>query len=77
MNLANTSTRYNRSEAKSYARTNLRGLWPARRLMPIAYLKSWCDLLGMEGGPVRPPLLQVTPAECEALRQDLASVGLI
>ena len=55
----------------------LRDPWPARRLMPIAYLKAWCDLLGMVGGPVRPPLLQVTPAEREALRQDLASIGLI
>jgi 4-hydroxy-tetrahydrodipicolinate synthase len=55
----------------------LRDPWPARRLMPIAYLKAWCDLLGMVGGPVRSPLLQVTSAEREALRQDLASVGLI
>jgi 4-hydroxy-tetrahydrodipicolinate synthase len=55
----------------------LRDPWPARRLMPIAYLKAWCDLMGMVGGPVRPPLLQATQAEREALQQDLTSVGLI
>ncbi len=55
----------------------LRDPWPARRLMPIAYLKAWCDLLGMVGGPVRSPLQQVTAAERESLRQDVASVGLI
>jgi 4-hydroxy-tetrahydrodipicolinate synthase len=51
--------------------------WPARRLMPIAYLKAWSDLMGMVGGAVRPPLLPITEAECEELRQDLLSVGLI
>jgi 4-hydroxy-tetrahydrodipicolinate synthase len=55
----------------------LRDPWPTRRLMPIAYLKAWCDLLGMVGGPVRSPLQQVTAAERESLRQDVASVGLI
>jgi 4-hydroxy-tetrahydrodipicolinate synthase len=55
----------------------LREPWLARRVMPIAYLKAWCDLLGMTGGPVRSPLLQVTSAEREALRVDLLSVGLI
>ncbi len=55
----------------------LRDPWPTRRLMPIAYLKAWADLLGMVGGPVRSPLQQVTSAEREELRQDLASVGLL
>lgn len=55
----------------------LRDPWPTRHLMPIAYLKAWSDLLGMVGGKVRSPLLQVTPAEHEALRQDVASIGLI
>ncbi len=55
----------------------LRDPWPTQRVMPIAYLKAWCDLLGMVGGPVRSPLLQITPAEREDLRHDLASVGLI
>lgn len=55
----------------------LREPWPARRVMPIAYLKTWSELLGMTGGAVRPPLLQTTPAEREELRQDLVSVGLL
>jgi 4-hydroxy-tetrahydrodipicolinate synthase len=55
----------------------LRDPWPTRRLVPIAYLKAWADLLGMVGGPVRSPLQQVTTAEREELRQDLASVGLL
>jgi 4-hydroxy-tetrahydrodipicolinate synthase len=55
----------------------LRDPWPTRRLMPIAYLKTWSELLGMVGGPVRSPLLQTTPAEREELRQDLVNVGLL
>ncbi|HVB72162.1 MAG TPA: dihydrodipicolinate synthase family protein [Ktedonobacteraceae bacterium] len=55
----------------------LRDPWPTRRLMPIAYLKTWSDLLGMVGGPVRSPLLQTTPAERAELRQDLASIRLL
>lgn len=55
----------------------LREPWPTHRLMPIAYLKTWGELLGMVGGPVRPPLLQTTPAEREELRQDLINVGLL
>ncbi len=45
--------------------------------MPIACLKAWSELLGMVGGPVRAPLPQITTAEREELRQDLASAGLI
>src|SRR5438067_2522077 len=55
----------------------LRDPWPTLRVMPIAYLKAWCDLLGMVGGPVRSPLVQVTTAEREELRQDLVNAGLI
>lgn len=35
------------------------------------------ELLGMVGGPVRPPLLQTTPSEREELWQDLFNVGLL
>ena len=55
----------------------IRDPWPTRHLMPIAYLKAWCDLLGMTGGAVRSPLLQVTAAEREELRQDLVQIGLL
>jgi len=55
----------------------MRDPWPTRRLMPIAYLKSWSDMMGMVGGSVRPPLLPITDAEHEELRQDLLRVGLL
>lgn len=55
----------------------LRDPWPTRHLMPIAYLKAWCDLLGMVGGAVRSPLQQVTGDERETLRRDLVNVGLL
>ena len=55
----------------------IRDPWPTRHLMPIAYLKAWCDLLGMTGGAVRSPLLQATAAEREELHQDLVHIGLL
>ena len=55
----------------------MRDPWPQRRVMPIAYLKAWSELLGMAGGPVRLPLLQITPQEREELREDLVSAGLL
>jgi 4-hydroxy-tetrahydrodipicolinate synthase len=55
----------------------LRDPWATRKVMPIAYLKAWCGLLGMVSGPVRPPLQQVTPEEYEALRQDLLNCGIL
>lgn len=55
----------------------LRDPWPTRRLVPIAYLKAWADLLGMVGGPVRSPLQQATTAEREELQQDLVTVGIL
>ena len=57
--------------------TWLRNPWPERRVMPIAYLKAWCELLGMAGGPVRSPLQQITPEEYKAMQQDLTNVGLL
>ena len=51
--------------------------WVKRGILPIAYLKVWCDHLGMVGGAARPPLLPVTPAELEEMRRDLERVGLV
>jgi 4-hydroxy-tetrahydrodipicolinate synthase len=51
--------------------------WQEARIMPIAYIKAWAELLGLAGGPVRPPLEQVTEAERAALRADLERVGLL
>ncbi len=56
----------------------LRDPWSTRRVMPIAYLKAWCDLMGgMVGDPVRPPLLQITGAERAELQEGLAKIGLL
>lgn len=50
--------------------------WTESRLMPIAYLKAWCEALGMAGGPVRAPLVQVTAEQRRELLADLRNVGL-
>jgi 4-hydroxy-tetrahydrodipicolinate synthase len=51
--------------------------WARERIVPNAYLKAWSELLGMAGGPVRPPLQQITEAERAELRADLERVGLL
>lgn len=43
---------------------------------PQAHGKYWQELLGQIGGPVRPPLLQLTETEKEATRAALAGCGL-
>ncbi len=43
----------------------------------IAGLKAALDMLGYCGGPVRPPLLDLTAAERETLREILAEGGLL
>ena len=68
---------YKMEASRKLIDTWIRGTWAARSVMPIGYLKVWCDLLGMAGGAVRPPLLPVSPAERERLRKDLEGVGLI
>ncbi len=52
-------------------------IWQQRRIVPDAYLKAWCECLGMAGGPVRPPLPQIPDAERAELRADLERVGLL
>jgi dihydrodipicolinate synthase/N-acetylneuraminate lyase len=42
----------------------------------FAILKAGLDLRGLPGGPVRPPLLPLTDAERERVRQVLASLGV-
>jgi 4-hydroxy-tetrahydrodipicolinate synthase len=51
--------------------------WREDRVIPIAYLKAWTELLGLAAGPVRLPLRQITPEEREAMRADLERVGLL
>ncbi|WP_406118796.1 hypothetical protein [Streptomyces sp. NBC_00989] len=39
--------------------------------MPNAALKKWCELIDMTGGPVRPPLKELTAAEAMEVEHDL------
>jgi 4-hydroxy-tetrahydrodipicolinate synthase len=55
----------------------LRARWLNEKIIPIAYLKAWSEMLGLAGGPVRPPLLQITEAERAALRAELTATGLL
>lgn len=55
----------------------LRANWVERKLIPIAYIKAWCELLGMAGGPVRPGLPQITEKERQALRSEIEQTGLL
>ena len=59
---------------RSVARAWLQG--KQRQIDNIASIKAWAGLLGMSGGPVRPPLLSHTPGELTELAADLATAGL-
>lgn len=43
---------------------------------PHAQQKYWMELLGQAGGPVRPPMLNLTEAERETVRRAFAASGL-
>jgi 4-hydroxy-tetrahydrodipicolinate synthase len=49
----------------------------ARMIDNIASIKAWAGLVGMSGGPVRPPLVSLTAAERAVLAGDLAATGLL
>jgi 4-hydroxy-tetrahydrodipicolinate synthase len=55
-------------------REAIRRTRPAEK--PQAHSKYWQELLGQAGGPVRPPLLQLTEAEKAATRAAFAGCGL-
>jgi len=55
-------------------REALRKTRPAEK--PQAHQKYWQELLGQAGGPVRRPMLQLTDAEREAIRNAFANCGL-
>ena len=59
---------------RSVARAWLQG--KQRQIDNIASIKAWAGLLGMSGGPVRPPLLSHTPGELTELAADLATARL-
>jgi 4-hydroxy-tetrahydrodipicolinate synthase len=45
--------------------------------MTMGAMKTWMELIGMAGGPVRPPVVPITDSEKDALRADLERVGLL
>ncbi len=45
--------------------------------LPVQMVKYWGELMGMAGGPVRPPLLPLTAMERDEIRRDLLHLGLI
>jgi len=55
----------------------MRDPWVKHRIIPIAQLKVWSELLGLAAGPVRAPLLPLTDGERQALRADLEQTGLL
>jgi 4-hydroxy-tetrahydrodipicolinate synthase len=55
----------------------LRSKWVNQKLIPIAFIKAWCELMGMAGGPVRPGLPQITDNERQELRGDIERTGLL
>ena len=42
--------------------------------LPVPMVKYWGELMGMAGGPVRPPLADLTPEEKQTLSQELESL---
>ncbi len=52
------------------------GYWHAGR-MPLAEMKYWQELIGMNGGPVRAPVTAMSADAKTEMRADLAATGLI
>ncbi len=46
------------------------------RTQGVILAKAALGLAGLPGGPVRPPLVDATEAEIDALRADLAAAGV-
>jgi 4-hydroxy-tetrahydrodipicolinate synthase len=54
----------------------LREPWLRHKVIPIAQLKAWSDYLGLVGGRVRAPLLDLAAKQRDELQRDLDRVGL-
>ena len=46
-------------------------------VLPIAAIKAWSDILGMVGGPVRTPLLQMSAEQRAAMRKEVETIELL
>jgi dihydrodipicolinate synthase/N-acetylneuraminate lyase len=52
------------------------GYWNRGR-MPLSEMKAWQELIGMNGGPVRPPVLPMDDTARAELAADLAATGIL
>jgi len=52
------------------------GYWKSGR-MPLSEMKAWQELIGMNGGPVRPPVIPIGDAARKELAADLAATGIL
>ena len=57
----------------------IHGPWltQGRGAIPIAQLKAWLRLMGLDQGPVRPPLIPLDQRELANLSEDLDRLGLL
>lgn len=53
------------------------GPWERQGIVNIQIVKAWLELQGLAGGPVRPPLVQITDGEREQLKRELTATGLL
>lgn len=52
------------------------GYWNRGR-MPLSEMKAWQEIIGMHGGPVRPPVIPISEAARKELEADLAATGIV
>ena len=45
--------------------------------MPLSEMKTWQEIIGMNGGPVRPPVLPISDKARAEMEADLAATGLL
>jgi dihydrodipicolinate synthase/N-acetylneuraminate lyase len=45
--------------------------------MPLSEMKTWQEIIGMNGGPVRPPVLPIADKARAELEADLAATGIL
>lgn len=55
----------------------IQGGWIRERINPIPAIKAWSGLLGMSGGPVRAPLIELSATAQKEMANDLRKVGLL
>lgn len=75
--------RFDEAERVAAELQPLRAMWDSiyKRVLeknehPIAYMKYWQELMGIPGGPPRPPLQPLTAEEKAFLRKSIAQSGL-